>query len=79
MAEQANSLRDYRQAIDHCKQALQNSRDDLATLTMLARLYTQNDQNDECQLICERILQVEPNNEAASVMMADMSFRKVRS
>lgn len=27
--------------------------------------------------MCERILQLDANNEAASVMMADMSFRNV--
>lgn len=41
MAEHANHLHDHRQAIEHCKQALQFARDDLATLTLLARLYVQ--------------------------------------
>lgn len=77
MAEQANQLRNHQQAIEHCQQALQYARDDVPTLTLLARLFTQADRNDECQRICEKILYVEPNNEAASVMMADMSFRKM--
>lgn len=31
----------------------------------------------ECQKICQNILHNYPNNEAASVMMADLSFRQV--
>lgn len=77
MADQANQLRSHQQAIEYCKQALKYARDDVATLTLLARLYTQADKNDECQRVCEKILYIEPNNEAASVMMADMSFRKM--
>lgn len=32
---------------------------------------------DKCQQTCANILQADPNNEAASVMMADLSFRRV--
>lgn len=32
---------------------------------------------DNCKGICESILQDNPNNEAASVMMADLSFRQM--
>lgn len=41
MSEHANSLRNYPQAIEHCKEALKYSPDDSAAMTMLARLYTQ--------------------------------------
>lgn len=32
---------------------------------------------DECAQICTGILASDPNNESASVMMADLSFRQV--
>lgn len=41
MSEHANNLRNFTQAIDHCKEALKYTPDDSAAMTMLARLYTQ--------------------------------------
>lgn len=32
---------------------------------------------ESCQQICTNILAIEPENEHASVMMADIAFRKV--
>lgn len=32
---------------------------------------------DLCRDTCLQVLQIDSNNEAASVMMADLSFRKV--
>lgn len=32
---------------------------------------------DMCQKTCKKILEIQPENESASVMMADIAFRKV--
>lgn len=32
---------------------------------------------EECAQVCTEILASDPNNESASVMMADLSFRQV--
>lgn len=77
MAEQSVALRDNYQAVVHYKEALRYSPDDLKIMTPLARLQMQINNIAECQQICSMILKIEPNNEAASVMMADLSFRKV--
>lgn len=77
MAEQATSLRDNLQAIQHNREALKYSPDDVPVMASLARLYMQANNMEECQNICETILRSNANNEAASVMMADLSFRQV--
>lgn len=79
MAEQAVSIRDNDQAIQHYKEAIKNSPQDTVLLAAAARLYMLTNKMDLCQQICSQILQLDPKNEAASVMMADISFRKVKS
>lgn len=77
MAEQAVSLRDNDQAIQHYKDALKSTPDDLIIMAALARLYMQVNNMEQCQHTCHTILGIDANNEAASVMMADLSFRQV--
>lgn len=77
MAEQSILLRDNHQAIIHYREALKYSPDDIKTVTALARLHLQVNDVTECQNMCTKILKYDPNNEAASVMMADLSFRGV--
>lgn len=78
LAEHSISLRDNHQAISHYKEALKHLPDDVKIMTSLERLYMQVNNGMECQTICSKILKIEPNNEAASVMMADLSFHGVR-
>lgn len=81
MAEQSISLRDNVQAIHHYKEALRFSPQDLTIMAALARLHMQINEMDQCQRICAQILEQETTDpsehEAASVMMADLSFRKM--
>lgn len=77
MAEQSLQLRDINRAIICNKDVLKYSPDDLEAMTSLARLYMQVNDINGCQAICSSILKVDPKNEAASVMMADLSFRQV--
>lgn len=77
MAEQSISLRDNQQAIIHYQEALKHSPDDLKLMTALARLFMQVNNIGDCQEMCSQILRLDANNEAASVMMADLSFRRV--
>lgn len=79
MAEQSISLRDNQQAIVHYHEALKYSPNDLKIMTALARLYMQVNNVTECQEMCGLLLKLDANNEAASVMMADLSFRRVNS
>lgn len=77
MAEQSIALRDSHQAITHYQEALKYSQDDIKVITPLARLYLQVNNVVDCKAMCTKILKLDPNNEAASVMMADISFRGV--
>lgn len=61
------------------QEALKYSQEDIKIMTSLARLYMQVNNIGECQVMCSMILKVDPNNENASVLMADLSFRRVSS
>lgn len=71
-------VRDNDQAIKYYKDALKYMPSDIKTLVALGKLYMQLNNMDQCQHTCAQILQIDSNNEAASVMMADISFRRVR-
>ncbi|XP_058458676.1 tetratricopeptide repeat protein 21B-like isoform X1 [Malaya genurostris] len=77
MAEQAIALRDNEQAIHHYKEALKLTPTDTNLLAALARSYMQTNNMDQCQFMCNEILQYDSNNETASIMMADLSFRRM--
>lgn len=77
MAEQSLQLRDINRAINCYKEVLKYLPDDLKGMTSLARLYMQVNDINGCQAICSSILKIDNSNEAASVMMADLSFRQV--
>lgn len=77
MAEQSISIRDNEQAVHHYKEAIKYSPQDASIICSLAKLYMQMNNNDQCQQTCGMILELDPNNEVASVMMADLSFRRM--
>lgn len=77
MAEQSILVRDNDQAIHHFKEAIKFSPQDTTQQASLAKLYMQLNNMQECQTVCALILDVDPNNEGASIMMADLSFRRV--
>lgn len=79
MAEQSILVRDNDQAIHHYKEAIKFSPQDTTQQASLAKLYMQLNNMQECQNVCALILDVDPNNEGASIMMADLSFRRVRT
>jgi Tfp pilus assembly protein PilF len=78
MAEQSAALREDDKAIQYHKEALRYTPEDPTIMATLARLQMQVNDMEQCKLTCAAILQVDPNNENASVMMADLSFRKVK-
>lgn len=50
---------------------------DPSTLLALAKLYAQMNNAEKCEQTCAVLLNADPNNESAAVMMADLAFRKV--
>ncbi|XP_046833910.1 tetratricopeptide repeat protein 21B-like isoform X2 [Vespa crabro] len=77
MADHASSIRDYDQAVLYYKEALSYKPADIKALLSLAKLYMQINNLDKCAQTCTTLLKADPNNVAASVMMADLAFRKV--
>lgn len=65
------------QAVTYYKEGLVISPNNIPILVALAKLYMQMNQLELCQQTCNTILRIQPDNEAASVMMADIAFRKV--
>lgn len=78
MAEQSISLRENENALQFYKEALKFSPEDVQILCSLGRLYMQMNFMDLCRDICSQILRIDSNNETASVMMADLSFRQMK-
>lgn len=78
LAEQSMSVRENDQAVLYYKEAIKFAPQDLVLFAALARLHLQMNNMEQCQQVCGQMLQMDSKNEAASVMMADLSFRKVR-
>lgn len=77
MAQHFVNVRNNEQALSCFKECLKYTPNDMEVLTSLGRLYMQTNAMELCRDVCLQILQIDSNNEAASVMMADLSFRKV--
>ncbi|XP_068157433.1 tetratricopeptide repeat protein 21B-like [Drosophila tropicalis] len=77
MAQQSIQRRDNEQALQHFKECVKYTPNDVEILVSLARLQMNSMEMDLCRDTCLKILQIDSNNESASVMMADLSFRKM--
>ncbi|XP_030382481.1 tetratricopeptide repeat protein 21B-like isoform X3 [Scaptodrosophila lebanonensis] len=77
MAQHLINKRDKEQECVKCiEECLKYASNDPKVLVPLARLYMQLNLVESCREMCLQILQIDSNNEDASVMMADLSFRK---
>lgn len=77
LGEMAVLTKNKEQAVTYYKEGLVISPNNVPILVALAKLYMQMNQLELCQQTCNTILRIQPDNEAASVMMADIAFRKV--
>ncbi|XP_043931290.1 tetratricopeptide repeat protein 21B [Protopterus annectens] len=76
IANHFTTQRDYEQAIKFYKEALVYCETDNKVMLELARLYLAQDDINACQHQCALILKNDADNEAATMMMADIMFRK---
>lgn len=74
----ATLLKNTEQAVNFYKEGLQTSPNNIQILVALANLYMQMSYLELCQQTCSTVLRIDPENETASVLMADIAFRKVR-
>ncbi|XP_049834413.1 tetratricopeptide repeat protein 21B-like [Schistocerca gregaria] len=76
-AELAAALRDHSGAVQLYKEALVHAPSDRTALVAMAKLYMQTSELELCQQACSQLLETDPDNESATVMMADLAFRRV--
>lgn len=70
-------LKNNEKAVNFYKEGLQIFPNNVQILVALSKLYMQMNYLELCQQTCSTILKIEPDNEIASVMLADIAFRKV--
>ncbi|NXL43527.1 TT21B protein, partial [Podilymbus podiceps] len=76
IAKHSTAQRNYEKAIKFYKEALVHCETDNKAMLELARLYLAQDDTDACQHQCSLLLKNDQDNEAATMMMADLMFRK---
>ncbi|CAH3021819.1 unnamed protein product [Porites evermanni] len=76
MAELSITARDYAKAINFYKEGLTYDETYLPAMLQLARMYLTVDDLDACQQQCVQLLKMDSENDDATVMMADLMFRK---
>ncbi|MEQ2286983.1 Tetratricopeptide repeat protein 21B [Ameca splendens] len=76
IAKHYTSQRGYERAVKFYKEALVYCETDRKVMLELARLYLTLDEVDACQEQCSEILKNDNFNEDATLMMADINFRK---
>ncbi|CAG5865561.1 unnamed protein product [Menidia menidia] len=76
IAKHYASQRGYERAVKFYKEALVYCETDRKVMLELARLYLSLDEGDACQEQCSVILKNDQFNEDATLMMADIMFRK---
>uniref|UniRef100_A0A663ESJ4 Tetratricopeptide repeat domain 21B n=1 Tax=Aquila chrysaetos chrysaetos TaxID=223781 RepID=A0A663ESJ4_AQUCH len=76
IAKHSTAQRNYEKAIKFYKEALVHCETDNKAMLELARLYLAQDDTDACQHQCSLLLKNDEDNEAATMMMADLMFRK---
>ncbi|ELU05036.1 hypothetical protein CAPTEDRAFT_159405 [Capitella teleta] len=76
LAEHCIQERDYEKAIKHYKEALSHMENDGKLMLELAKLYLHTEDLDACQHQCMTLVKNDKENDAATVMLADLMFRK---
>ncbi|XP_065054055.1 tetratricopeptide repeat protein 21B-like isoform X1 [Rhopilema esculentum] len=77
MAEHYTNLKDYENAIKCYKEATFHNEADSEAMISLAKLYLTTGDHNACQHQLTNLLKSDQDNDAATVMMADLMFRKI--
>ncbi|KAL5010855.1 hypothetical protein ScPMuIL_013160 [Solemya velum] len=76
MAKDAENQKDYEKAIKFYKEALVFNEDDSKVMLNVAGLYLTTEDLDACQHQLMMLLKNEKENDAATIMLADLMFRR---
>ncbi|XP_034111910.1 tetratricopeptide repeat protein 21B-like isoform X4 [Drosophila nasuta] len=77
VAQQAILIKNNELALTNFKECIKYTPNDIDILVSLAKLQMKLKEMNLCQNTCMQILQINANNESASLLMADLSFRKM--
>ncbi|XP_045469443.1 tetratricopeptide repeat protein 21B-like [Harmonia axyridis] len=77
LAEMSIQNKDNDEAINYYKEACEVQPENVSILGALAKLYIQMNALELCQQTCGTILDIDSENEEASLLMADIAFHKV--
>ncbi|XP_065838597.1 tetratricopeptide repeat protein 21B-like [Oscarella lobularis] len=76
MADHSVEAREFDKAVLLYREALSHKDTDQKTMLALAKLFLSMDDLESCQHQCLTLLRLNKDNDAATVMMADLMFRK---
>ena len=69
--------RDWEKAMEFYNEALKSYESHAKAMLALAKIYMANGDTDACQEQCVTLLREYPDNEEASIMLAELMFHKV--
>ena len=76
IADRMATRHDAGSATSHYEEALKHDEGNLAAMSALAKLKLNLEDTEGCQAMCVRILREDEGNEEASLMLAELMFRK---
>uniref|UniRef100_A0A7S0S5T6 Tetratricopeptide repeat-like domain-containing protein n=1 Tax=Chlamydomonas leiostraca TaxID=1034604 RepID=A0A7S0S5T6_9CHLO len=76
LAEHNKKLRKFDQAMEFYSEALRNCDTHSKSMMAAAKLHLANGNVDACQQMCVTLLKHDPQNEEASIMLAELMFHK---
>jgi tetratricopeptide repeat protein 21B len=72
-------MRDWERAMEFYNEALKCHDEHAKAMLSLAKLYMADGDTEACQQQCVTLLRSYPENEEASIMLAELMFHKVRA
>ncbi|KAG2502129.1 hypothetical protein HYH03_000619 [Edaphochlamys debaryana] len=76
LAEQNKRARKFEQAMELYMEALRHHETHVPSMLAVAKLHLANGDTDACQAQCVTLLKHDPDNEEASIMLAELMFHK---
>ncbi|XP_028966731.1 tetratricopeptide repeat protein 21B-like [Galendromus occidentalis] len=76
LAAHAESKKDYQQALKFLRQALHYDQTNLHSLSAVAKAEMASNNLEQARQYCNQILKIDKDNDNATLMMADIMFRK---
>jgi len=76
LAQEYDIHKNYERALAFYNEALRHNDTHTKSMLALAKLYLARGETDQCQQLCVTLLRADPDKEEASMMLAELMFRK---